>query len=375
MHVIFSLLAVIALIAIAYAGVAGAGMTYLFGVVIPYAAVITFFLGLIIKVLDWGRSAVPFCIPTTCGQQKTLPWIKPNKLDNPTSTGAVLGRMFFEVVTMRSLFRNTKLDFRVHDGRPVIRQGSEKFLWLYAILFHYSFLVVLLWHLRFFMEPVPQLVKVIEALDGFLEFGLPQLLISGVILVAMAGALLDRRIRMPNIRYISLTSDYFPLFLIMGIGITGILMRYFLRVDVEAIKELTMSLATMKPLIPANPIDPLFYAHLFLVSVLFAYFPFSKLMHMPGVFMSPTRNLPSNSREERHINPWNYPVKTHTYDEYEEDFRDLMIEAGLPVVHNPAEEEEAAAQGGEEGAAEGAEPAEAGAPAEEPAEAPEEKKE
>jgi nitrate reductase gamma subunit len=372
MHVIFSLLAVIALIAIAYAGVAGAGMTYLFGVVIPYAAVITFFLGLILKVLDWGRSAVPFCIPTTCGQQKTLSWIKPNKVDNPTSTGAVMARMFFEVVTMRSLFRNTKLDYRVHDGQPVIRQGSEKFLWLFAILFHYSFLVVLLWHLRFFMEPVPGLVKVIEALDGFFEVGLPQLLLSGVILVAMAGALLDRRLRMPNIRYISITSDYFPLFLIMGIGITGILMRYFLRVDVEAVKELTMGLATMNPVIPANPIDPLFYAHIFLVSVLFAYFPFSKLMHMPGVFLSPTRNLPTNSREERHINPWNYPVKTHTYDEYEDDFRDLMIEAGLPVVHNPAEEE------AEEEAAEGAEgqgdaPAEAAAA--EPAEAPEEKKE
>jgi nitrate reductase gamma subunit len=371
MHVIFSLLAVIALIAIAYAGVAGAGMTYLFGVVIPYAAVITFFLGLILKVLDWGRSAVPFCIPTTCGQQKTLSWIKPNKVDNPTSTGAVLARMFFEVVTMRSLFRNTKLDYRVAHGQPVIRQGSEKFLWLFAILFHYAFLVVILWHLRFFMNPVPKLVSVIESLDGFFEFGLPQLLISGVILVAMAGALLDRRLRMPNIRYISLTSDYFPLFLIMAIGITGILMRYFLRVDVEAIKELTMSLATMKPVIPANPIDPLFYAHIFLVSVLFAYFPFSKLMHMPGVFMSPTRNLPTNSREVRHVNPWNYPVKTHSYEEYENDFRDLMIEAGIPVEHNPAEEEAAAAEGAEENAAEGAEePA-----AEATAEAPEEKKE
>lgn len=374
MHVIFSLLAVIALIAIAYAGVAGAGMTYLFGVVIPYAAVITFFLGLILKVLDWGRSAVPFCIPTTCGQQKTLPWIKPNKVDNPTSTGGVIARMFFEVVTMRSLFRNTKLDYRVDHGQPVIRQGSEKFLWLYAILFHYSFLVVILWHLRFFMEPVPHLVTVIETLDGFFEVGLPQVLISGIILVAMAGALLDRRIRMPNMRYISLTSDYFPLFLIMAIGITGILMRYFLRVDVTAIKELTMGLATMHPVIPDKPIDPLFYAHMFLVCVLFAYFPFSKLMHMPGVFMSPTRNLPTNSREERHVNPWNYPVKTHTYDEYEDDFRDLMIEAGLPVEHNPAEEE-AAAEGEEEGAAQGAEGEGEASAEESAAEAPEEKKE
>ncbi len=368
MHVIFSLLAVIVLIAIAYAGVAGAGMTYLFGVVVPYAALITFFVGLIWKVLDWGRSAVPFCIPTTCGQQKSLSWIKPNKVDNPTSAGGVLARMFFEIVTMRSLFRNTKLDYRVIDGQPVIRQGSEKFLWLFAIMFHYSFLVVLVWHLRFFMDPVPALVRLVESVDGFLELGLPQVLISGVVMVLMLLALLDRRLRMPNIRYISLTSDYFPLFLILGIGITGILMRYFLRVDVEAVKELTMGLATFNPVIPANPISPLFYIHLFLVSVLFAYFPFSKLMHMPGVFLSPTRNLPSNSREVRHVNPWNYPVKTHTYEEYEDDFRDLMIEAGLPVEKNP--QEEAAEEGAEEAAPEGAEGG-----GEEAAEAAEEKKE
>ena len=71
--------------------------------------------------------------------------------------------------------------------------------------------------------------------------------------------------------------------------------------------------------------------HLFLVTILLAYFPFSKLMHFAGVFMSPTRNLANNNRMKRHINPWNYPVKVHTYDEYEDEFRDLMKAAGLPV--------------------------------------------
>ncbi len=52
---------------------------------------------------------------------------------------------------------------------------------------------------------------------------------------------------------------------------------------------------------------------------------------MAGVFMSPTRNLANNSREKRHINPWNYPVHVHTYEEYENDFRDKMKGAGLPV--------------------------------------------
>jgi hypothetical protein len=52
---------------------------------------------------------------------------------------------------------------------------------------------------------------------------------------------------------------------------------------------------------------------------------------MAGVFMSPTRNLANTSREKRHINPWNYPVHVHTYDEYENDFREKMKGAGLPV--------------------------------------------
>jgi nitrate reductase gamma subunit len=71
--------------------------------------------------------------------------------------------------------------------------------------------------------------------------------------------------------------------------------------------------------------------HLFLLSALIAYFPFSKLMHMGGVFLSPTRNLANNNRMKRHRNPWNAPVKVHTYEEWEEEFRDKIIAAGLPI--------------------------------------------
>ena len=111
-------------------------------------------------------------------------------------------------------------------------------------------------------------------------------------------------------------------------------MRYFTKVDITGIKELTMGLVTFQPSIPAG-ISPLFYVHLFFVSVLLAYFPFSKLMHMGGVFLSPTRNMTTNTREVRHVNPWNYPVKVHTYEAYEDEFREKMVEAGLPVDKMP----------------------------------------
>ena len=68
---------------------------------------------------------------------------------------------------------------------------------------------------------------------------------------------------------------------LIGIAATGILMRYFLRsgVDIIAIKQLAVGLTTFNPVVPAH-IGSIFYIHLFLVSCLLAYFPFSKLMHM-----------------------------------------------------------------------------------------------
>jgi hypothetical protein len=33
-------------------------------------------------------------------------------------------------------------------------------------------------------------------------------------------------------------------------------------------------------------------------------FPFSKLLHAPGLFFSPTRNQVDNPRERRHVAPW-----------------------------------------------------------------------
>jgi nitrate reductase gamma subunit len=248
------------------------------------------------------------------------------------------------------LFRNTKLQFK---GGPKIGYEWEKWLWLAALVFHYSFLVVVLRHLRFFTEPIPEFVKLIEHLDSFMQVGVapfpgfmvPDVMISGFILLAAVSFLFLRRLLIPQVAYVSLPTDYFPLFLISAIAQSGILMRYLLKVDIVSVKELAMGLFTFHPKVPEG-IGVLFYIHLFLVCVLIAYFPFSKLVHMAGIFLSPSRNLSNNSRFVRHVNPWNYPVPVHTYEEYEGEFRDKMIEAGLPVEKMPegAEEQKAEAE-------------------------------
>jgi len=326
MGIKFSLAAVFALVLAAFFG-AWAGGDRFFGVTVPYIAVFLFLVGVIYRVLNWGRSPVPFRIPTTAGQQKSLPWIAHSKLDNPSTKGQVVGRMILEVLLFRSLFRNSK--YEMQKG-PRLYYQWEKWLWLAGLVFHYSFLVIVIRHLRFFTEPVPFFVHNAERLDGFFQVGLPGIYATDLLFIASVTYLLIRRLIIPQVRYISLPQDYFPLFLLLAIGTTGILARYFIRVDVVKVKQLAMGIVTFRPVVPEG-IGVIFFIHLFLVSALVAYFPFSKLMHAGGIFLSPTRNLPNDNRIRRHINPWDYPVKVHTYAEYEDHFREKMIEAGLPV--------------------------------------------
>ena len=334
-HFSVALVAVLGLVLVAYLGARG-NLQFIFGVVVPYLAVLIFVEGFIYRLIQWSRSPVPFRIPTTGGQNRSLPWIERNlgeRLDNPATFRDLLGRMALEIFAFRSLFRNLRTELRKDPDNPEgarVIHWSYKWLWLGAIAFHYAFLTVILRHLRFFTEPVPGFVDLIDRVDGFLYFFTPAVYLSGIVLLVAAIYLLARRITNPNLRYISLAADYFPLLLILGIVISGILMRYIYKVDVVAVKELVISLVTLHPKVPAG-IGTIFFVHLFLVSVLIAYFPFSKLMHAPGVFFSPSRNLTANNRWVLHRNPWNYPVKFHHYDEYEDRFREPMIEAGIPV--------------------------------------------
>ena len=66
----------------------------------------------------------------------------------------VIGRMALEVFCFRSLFRNVKTEMR-HG--PKVTYGSDKWLWLAGLAFHWSFLIILIRHFRFFSIKVPLL--------------------------------------------------------------------------------------------------------------------------------------------------------------------------------------------------------------------------
>jgi nitrate reductase gamma subunit len=323
---LISLVAVTVLFLAAFFG-AKAGLHVVFGVVVPYAALLLFVAGLIYRILGWAKIPVPFRIPTSCGQEQSLPWIRQAKLDNPSSGPWVVARMAIEILFFRSLLRNTRSE--LIDNKRVV-YSSSPWLWLGSIVFHYSMLVIILRHLRLVVEPVPGVITFLQSADGFLQIGAPTYYITSFMFIAALGYLLIRRIWIPQLRYISLANDYFPLFLLIGIGVSGFWLRYIGKADIVAVKEMVLGLARFRPA-GLDAVDPLFYGHLFLASILFAYFPVSKLMHMAGVFFSPTRNMANNNRMVRHVNPWDYPVKVHTYEEYEDEFREKMKAAGVPV--------------------------------------------
>lgn len=326
MTIYYSAASIVVLIVIAsLAGVTSGGKV-LIAIVIPYIAFIIFLAGFCYRVVKWAITPVPFRIPTTCGQHKSLPWIKSARLDNPSTGLGVVGRMALEVLMFRSLFRNNRSEF--FSGRYAF--GDSKYLWLGALAFHWSLLLIIIRHLRLLVQPVPHFIVTLGAVDSFFQIGSPALYLSNVVVLCSLAYLLLRRLYDLQLRYISQFSDYFAPFLLLGIILTGMLMRYGTRVDIVAVKQLALGLATFHPILPEG-LGIVFLVHVMLISTLAAYFPCSKLMHMGGAFLSPTRNLANNSRMKRHINPWNYPVKTHTYAEWEHEYHDKLTMAGIPL--------------------------------------------
>jgi len=332
MGLIVSIAGLAVLIILAVIGASVPSLNFFFAVIIPYLAVAAFIIGIIYRVIKWAKAPVPFRITTTCGQQQSLDFIKQNKLDNPSTFWGVIGRMALEIFFFRSLFRNTRASIK--DGKKLV-YSVEKLLWLFSVLFHWSFLIIVLRHFRFFAEPIPAFVPFIQELDGFFQVGLPVIFLTDVFIVAGLSYLFGRRLFDSKVKYISLSSDYFPVVLILTIAVTGILMRYFFKVDLIGVKEVTLAVLSFKAVSAETlaGLSPWFYVHYFLVCSLLIYFPMSKLMHMPGIFLSPTRNLANTNRIKHHANPWNKELnlEPHSYEEYEDEFREIMVGVGLPV--------------------------------------------
>ncbi|MBL8489974.1 MAG: respiratory nitrate reductase subunit gamma [Rhodocyclaceae bacterium] len=233
-------------------------MSLLFAILF-YVAALVLVVGVAYRIREFARAPAPLLIPTTPA---------------PTSTGGVVLRMAREVVLFESLFK------------------SNLWIWIFGWLFHMGLFLVLLRHLRYFTEPVWTWVALIQ------PFGI----YAGFAMAAGLAALWARRFLVERIRYISTPSDHLMLALLLGIAGTGLAMKFLMHTDIVAVKAFFLGLMVfdLQPL----PQHPGLYVHLFLVALLMIVFPFSKLLHAPGIFFSPTRNQADNPRESRHLAAW-----------------------------------------------------------------------
>ncbi|MBF0324204.1 respiratory nitrate reductase subunit gamma [Magnetospirillum moscoviense] len=233
-------------------------MTTLFAILF-YTAFAVLLAGLGFKIAQFARTPAPLKIPTTPG---------------PITTPGIAFRLGREAVLFESLFK------------------SNKPLWIFAIIFHFGLFVVLARHLRYFQEPVWFWVGLVQ------PFGL----YAGLAMVAGLGLLLLRRFVIDRVVYVTSPSDILMLLLLLGIGITGLGMTTLAHTDIIAVKAFFLGL--MRFSIQPLPTDPALLVHLALVAVLMIVFPFSKLLHAPGLFFSPTRNQKDDPRERRHLSDW-----------------------------------------------------------------------
>lgn len=222
-------------------------------------ATIVLVLGLTRKIVQYAKTPAPLKIPTTPAPV--------------TQTGVVL-RMFREVVFFESLFKGTK------------------WTWIFSWMFHMGLFLVLLRHLRYFINPVWLPIELIQPFGKYAAFAM----IMGLI------GLLIRRIFVDRVRYISAPSDYLWLILLITIGMSGATMTFLVHTDIVAVKHFFTGFWTLSG--GTLPMDPVLLVHLALAAVLMILLPFSKLLHIPGVFFSPTRNQVDNPREKRHLVEW-----------------------------------------------------------------------
>ncbi len=223
----------------------------IFFTLLCYLAVAIFTAGVTYKLYRYIRTPQVLRIPLTPA---------------PKTYSGVASRLFCEVFFFSSLFK------------------ASRWAWVFGWVFHAAFLVLLLRHAHYFFTSPSAWMFQIQAYS------------STVALLMLAGVagLWARRLLVDRIRYITAPSDHLMLALITGIGLSGIALKATAPQIMLAAKNFVRGLMY----IDWYPFPPswLFGIHIFLVASLLIIFPFSKLMHAPGVVFNPVFNQRDRAR-------------------------------------------------------------------------------
>jgi nitrate reductase gamma subunit len=222
------------------------------GGVLPYAAVVTFVVGMAYRFYVWFRTPQP-------AEITLYSWPE----------GSMLRNLLGEVLFFPGLFK------------------SDKVLWTMSWVFHVSLALVLVGHLRVFSALVDRGLMAL----GVSAVGIEQMSsllggAAGIVMLATATSLIIRRQAVQRVREISTLPDYFALLLLVAIIATGDAMRFSSQhFDLTQTRVWAWSLLTFNPVVPQNRA---FLVHATLAQLLLMFIPFSKILHWGGIFFTET---------------------------------------------------------------------------------------
>jgi nitrate reductase gamma subunit len=260
-------------------------LLFLIGIVLPYVTVLVLFGGLAFRASRWLSIPVPTKVMVTPA---------------PATWPGVFERMSLEFVAFRSLTK-----------------GGWK-LWLGGWSFHILLGVTLLTHLINFFD---------YGLWNQVGYGWYEVAgYAGIAFASIAAFLFLRRVFHPGVRYVSKASDYGVLLLLLAVIFLGNYTRTFGGVNIGAVSQYLNGLLTLRPILPPN--NPAFLLHLLLAQAFLMYLPFSKVAHLVGWVLAPTRNQRNDARARWHRNPWNPVVELEPYASYAARYQRELEELG-----------------------------------------------
>jgi nitrate reductase gamma subunit len=156
---------------------------------------------------------------------------------------------------------------------------ANDLLWIGEWIFHLSFVFVLLRHLRYFLNPVPQWVWGLQ----------PAGIIAGYILPVSLIYILAVKFIVEKKKYVS-NSNFLLLALILALSLSGLLMKTIFHPDLISVKTFVIGMTTFT--FAAVPAGALFILHFILFLALIVNLP-------THIFAAPLSLVSAREREAR----------------------------------------------------------------------------
>lgn len=156
---------------------------------------------------------------------------------------------------------------------------TNDLLWIGEWVFHCSFVLVILRHLRYFLNPIPGWVW---------HFQTPGIIAGYLLPISLIYILVVKKGREEG--YLP-SYNLFLLVLLLLISFSGLMMKIFFLIDIVAAREFMLGIFTFSPAEPPQGI-PIFTHHYLLALLLFAFLP-------SHIFAAPFVIIEARKREEQ----------------------------------------------------------------------------